>query len=819
MRALGGTFVLTGTALLLLGLIALGSFATDAAAQSTPHCDGATLWDARVGRCAEDPRLRCAAGDLTQCLVVAEHYRDPTSADRDLRLATTYYERACAGGEHAACGVLGTMALFGEGQPRDLERAGRFLTRACDGKHITSCTRLGEVALAIRQNPRAMTLWTLACDLGDVRGCTWVTDRTRTGAERCDALSAGCTGESTLACALLSVRVAADECTWEAEHRLQRTAWACEAGEPEACVQWARLLEQTGSNSDSNPRARLTWACEAGHVGACTTLAAWLDAGTMGPRSAPLSERYAKQACDEGSLESCVRMANHLIVRSRSTEHSARIASALNRGCDAAIPTACRVLGDAALKGRGVIANRELAERAFVAGCTQNDPVSCERAADVFGYRAAQAEDESDRKHDWARAAEALGHACRLNRPRACVRFGLLTLHGFTENARAAHEAMLTGCSQGAPDGCLYAGRQLAAGHGIEADRARALALLQQACTAGSVLACGDFEDDTLTTKLDAGPAFPMPYGAGVVVPAEHRVAPARTETVASNVPINPTGEASTDGAPIAAPEVVPTAVPDDDFELGLDVGFSGTSGGHAARLVGTAHARFNATNTLTLDVPLLVADADLHAVDAVGEPPRSANASTFRFGNVTLGGRYTESRPWGVWHAGLGLVVPTAVAPDVGEEEMPTLERELATRAYQLALAVDGLRSAWRFRPNMSGAVAHIEARNTDARLLLQGSAHLAALMPLRGELNADVVLQLEGTAGMRIGPALLGVRSSLVALADDEIAAISVAAIAAATDASGHVWSLRATWLPDASAWNVPTWGLSAAVGTDLP
>lgn len=817
MRAFGGKLVPTGTAMLLLGLIALGLFAPDASAQSTPHCDGSALWDARVGRCAEDPRLRCAAGELTQCLVVAEHYRDASLADHDLRLATTYYERACTGGEHAACGALGAMALFGEGQPRDLAKADRFLTRACDGKHVTSCTRLGEAALAIGQNQRAMTLWTLACDLGDARGCTWVTDRTRTGTERCDALSAGCTGESTLACALLSLRVASDECTWEAEDRLQRTAWACEAGEPEACVQWARLLEQTGGNSGSNPRGRLTWACESGHVAACTTLAAWLEAGTMGPRSAPLSERYAKQACDEGSVESCVRMANHLIVRSRSTEHSARIVAALTRGCDASIPTACRVLGDAALKGRGVIANRELAERVFVAGCTQNDPVSCERAADVFGYRAALAEDESDRKHDWARAAEALGHACRLNRPRACVRFGLLTLHGFTENARAAHEAMLTGCSQGAPDGCLYAGRQLAVGRGVEVDRARALALLQQACTAGSVLACGDFEDDALTTKLDVGFTFPMPYAAGVVVPAEHRVAPASTETVASNVPTNPT-DATTE-APVAEEEVVTPAVSGNDFELGVDVGFSGTSGGHAARLVGTAQARIDAAFALTMDIPMLVADADLHAVDAVGQPPRSASASTFRFGNVTLGGRYTESLPWVVWNAGLGLVVPTAVAPDVGDEEMPTLERELATRAYQLALAVDGLRSAWRFRPNMSGAVAHVEARNTDVRLLLQGSAHLAALMPLRGELNAELVFQLEGMVGARVGPALLGVRSSFVALADEEIATISLAAIAAITDASGHLWSLRATWLPDAFDGNVPTWGLSAAVGTDLP
>lgn len=816
MRASEGTLLLVATA----AWFGFGVLVRDASAQTSPQCDDGALWDARVGRCVEDPRLRCAAGELTQCLVVAEHYRDSSSTDHDLRLATTYYERACNAGEHSACGALGTMALFGEGQPRDLEKAGRFLTRACDGKHAASCTRLGEVASAIHQTSRAVTLWTLACDLGDVRGCTWVSDRTRTGTERCDALSAACADQSTLACALLSARVATNECTWDQEHRLQRTAWACEAGEPEACVQWARLLEQTGGTSYNNPRGRLTWACESGHVGACTTLAAWLDKGTRGPRSAPLSERYAKQACDAGSLESCVHMAKHLIARSRSTEHSARISSALSRGCEAAVATACSVLGDAALNGRGVIANRELAERAFVAGCTQNDPVSCERAADVFGYRAAQAEDESDRKHDWARAAEALGHACQLNRPRACVRFGLLTLHGFSENARAAHQAMLTGCSLGAPDGCLYAGRQLATGQGIDADRVRALALLQQACTAGSVLACGDFEDDTLTTKLDGGPAFPMPYAAGVMVPAEHRVARARTETVASNVPtdpINPTNP--TDEAPSADPEEVPPSVAGTDFELGVDMGFSGTSGGHAARLVGTAHARIDAASTLTLDIPMLVADADLHAVDAVGEQPRSTSASTFRFGNLTLGGRYTVSRPWGAWNAGLGLVVPTAVAPDVGDEEMPTLERELATRAYQLALAVDGLRSAWRFRPNMSGAVAHIDVRNTDARLLFQGSAHLAALMPLRGELNAEVVLQLEGTAGLRIGPALLGVRSSFVALADDETAVISLAAIVAATDASGHLWSLRATWLPDASDWNVPTWGVSAAVGADLP
>lgn len=811
-QRLGGLASVCGL-MLALGFsgIASAQTATSSAAGNAPaptRCEGTSLWDARVGRCMEDPRLKCAAGDLPQCVAVADHYRDRAAADHDQRLAVTYYQRACDGNELRACHALGLMALRGEGGPRDTLAALRWFHRGCRAGHAPSCTRIGELRSA-RAPEQADAQWTEACQQGDARACVWRVEHDKQGAERCDALNLACQQQEPLACALLASNVAASECTTDPAQLSTRVAWACEQDEPEACYRQA-LLTADGPSTPAL-RTRLIWACDTEHREACVLLARWLAKGTHGPASRPLSEQYAERACDLGDMTSCMEAAEAWIARSHSTELAEKVDNALTRACAAQTPNACRRLGDVLLAGAVIVRDRDRAQRSYERGCEQEDPLACLQLGDMHGYRAAQSDDEGMRKRDWVRAADAMERACDLRNARGCVRFGLLALNGINGTGAAAHVAMLTACSSGAAEGCLYAGRQLALGDGVPADNTRAVALLQQACSAGSALACQDTAEGRLSDKLSGTHAYPMPYVVGAEIPPVHR-----TEVIGMAVYTS-----SEDPAPItpSANGMSATQPATNLLDLTAEVGFNGQNNGQAARMVVDVTAAIADALQIEMRVPMVVADASLQIPDSDPSAPDLTSASTFRLGNVMLGARHTTTvSEWSMKY-GAQLLLPLALAPDDQEATIPSLERQLAVRAYHLAIALDGMRAAWLYRPNLAGAVASIAVQHPDPVWLAEGSLHLAGLLPVRGELNGELIMQMEATAGRRVGPATFALRSTVALLSDAEVYAPSFTALVAVEDRSKHMWSLRATWIATEIDWDVPQWGVSAAFSNALP
>lgn len=768
------------------------------------------LWDARLARCVEDPRMRCAAGDLSQCVAVAERYRDRTAQGHDSRLAITYYQRACSADEASACGALGEMALTGESGARDLTQARRFLGLACTKGHAPSCTRLAEIVRRDGDVAKASELWSTACSRGDDRACTWLLEQRTQATERCDALGASCRQEQPLACALLVQHTTANECALAPDEQHRLASFACEHDEPEGCFQWARTSANTPGSIANTLRDRLTWACEGEHRGACALLSMWLRTGVGGPASEPLSLRFAQRACDLGDIRACAEHADMLVAGSRSREHETTILAGLQRACDAALPGTCVRLGDLRLRGLVVTRDDNAAERSYLASCSQTEALGCERLADLHGYRAAQSEDEGAQKVGWLHASEWLQRACQLGQARACVRSGLLAIHGINGDASGAHAAMLDACSRGAPEGCLYAGRQLALGHGVTADTTRAIALLQQACSAGSVLACGDYDGNNIHDKLASGPVYPRPYAPGVAVPSAHRREPAATSEPASSVP-EPAVPTTTARQVVASHHATGTP----SFDLAAELGFTGQNNGQAVRLIVDANARLTETVQLRMRIPMVVADAMLR-LDADGNALSSA--STFRLGNVTLGASHTNGSSTSDVTYRADMILPLALAPDDQEEVPPNLERQLAVRAYQLAAAIDGARSAWLYRPNQAGAVVGMMFLHSEPQWRLDGSLQLAAMLPVRGELDGELIAQLDFTAGRRVGPATFALQSTLTALSDAESYVPSFTALVAVEDRSQREWSLRATWLPVPFQWDVPTWSVSIAFSRTL-
>ncbi len=798
-------------------MFALG-FGGNASAQATPaapdaqapaRCEGTALWDARVGSCVEDPRLKCAAGDLPQCVAVADHYRDRSAVDHDQRLAMTYYRRACDGLELRACHALGLMALRGEGGPRDTLAALRWFHRGCRGGHAPSCTRIGELR-SVRAPDQAHVQWSEACQRGDARACVWRTEHETQGAERCNALHLACQQNQALACALLASNVAAAECTADPAQLASRVAWACEQDEPEACYRHALLA----SDAPTVPtlRARLTWACETEHREACVLLSRWLAKGTHGPVSAPLSEQYAERACDLGDMTSCMEASEAWIARSHSTELAPKIDNALTRACSAQTPNACRRLGDVLLAGEVIARDRDRAQRSYEKGCEQEDAIACLQLGDIHGYRAAQADDEGVRKLDWVRASDAMERACDLRNAQGCIRFGLLALNGINGSGAQAHVAMLTACSAGAPEGCLYAGRQLALGDGVGADTPRALALLQQACSAGSTLACQDSANGQLDDKLRETHAYPMPYAIGAEIPALHR---SSVPAVAAHAPIR-TPPSTAPAAPRGNQTRAERAL-----DLTAELGFNGQNNGQAARMVVDVTTPITDAIQIEMRVPMVVADAFLDVPGTDPSSPDTTSASTFRLGNVTVGGSHTGLREDAEMTLQGALVLPLALAPGPGDnvDAIDSLERQLAVRAYQLANAVDGMRAAWLYRPNATGLAASLTLRRPGGPWVLEGSLRLAGLLPVRGEKNAELIAQVDVTVGRQVGPATFAVRSSVSGLSEAEVYAPALTALVAVEDRSDHVWSLRAVWLPVTTDWDVPSWGVSAGFSHVLP
>jgi hypothetical protein len=427
-------------------------------------------------------------------LTVGDHYRNRGNADHDLRLAATYYRRACGSSDPAGCTALAVMAMRGEGVARDLGRAGALLQHACAAHYQPACTRLGEVRLLAGDDVGAEALWRAACDHGEARACVWLDGLRATPSDGCEMLSGACSGHEPLACALLAGRVLDAQCASAGVSAIESAAAACERDEPEGCYQLGRALARAGREVDPASREGLTRACEFGHARACELLASWLTEGIQGPQSLPLAREYDARGCDLGSAPACAALARSLIRVSRDREHSAQIVRGLERACSANVAGTCRQLGDLLLDGQSVARDLLGAEAAYTAACGRAEAAACEQLGDLLGYRAAQSDDPAAQKRDRLRAAEALASACTGGRAKACVQSGLLAMHGIGGSFPSAHAAMLLACERGVADGCLYAGRQLRFGNGVTADRERAMQLLSAACTSGALSACRELQ-------------------------------------------------------------------------------------------------------------------------------------------------------------------------------------------------------------------------------------------------------------------------------------------------------------------------------------
>jgi hypothetical protein len=266
------------------------------------------------------------------------------------------------------------------------------------------------------------------------------------------------------------------------------------------------------------------------------------------------------------------------------------------------------------------------------------------------------------------------------------------------EDFSSAHQTMNAACEHGVPDACVYVSRQLRLGHGVDADPERADQLLRVRCDAGEIIACGEITrveravQPALSAPRDVAnqkpeieaPLYPMPFASAVDVPERYRVRDHNggVAAVARDV--------SAVGPPFLDPPGRPEQTDDQVVGFGVDVGWTEQGSGHVGRVVADVSAKVFGNTRVRLRLPMLVADTALMRP----EDGIQTRASTFRLGNTALGMSHSLAYATHNVVVGGDFVLPSAIAPEEDDTNPPTLERQLAIRAFALARATDAQRA-----------------------------------------------------------------------------------------------------------------------------
>jgi TPR repeat protein len=248
----------------------------------------------------------------------------------------------------------------------------------------------------------------------------------------------------------------------------------CDGGNVVACHNVAALLAGAGPSGDATARDVLARACSRGLVESCATL------GEM-TRDATLLQR----ACAAGHLRACKRLEDGFSdppppeQAAEGAVVAPRAKRSLQRECEGGDGESCGRVGQRALvKSRGALRQADAdmfeadAKHFFSRGCALNDAASC--------YGAGVLTFESDRSE----ALAALDKSAKTENPRgACVVGHFLEAKGSEE---LAQEYFAASCARGFAPACARLGLRLMRVKRLDAARDA----LRRGCEGGVAEAC-----------------------------------------------------------------------------------------------------------------------------------------------------------------------------------------------------------------------------------------------------------------------------------------------------------------------------------------
>lgn len=363
---------------------------------------------------------------------------------------------ACDDGQLDGCTALGKLYELGSGVEQNRPVAAELYFQACSGNLAEGCAALAELyegGLDEAAAGDALETYRRACELGSLAGC-------RGQARMLDR----------------DKRIVLDPVFAE---RLM--AWTCNAGDEQACLEYADMLLGTDRGPEDHHSALelLMRLCEQDRREACT-------GGTMATLESPfydlsLVPRFDHFACAYEEAQSCLDMGGRYFAGRGVAPDMTRAMAYYDRAC-AINPIYCSA------------PESIRAEKAYLVPCDKGDAIACGHLGRAYGAMNSPISNVEWQQH-------FLSYACEKGALEFCHDAAEVLMSGSFEprspRFQRGAEFLHDGCSIGDAEACTALGMELYRGEVVTQDRHRAVELLVEYCNADHTPACIELDKTT----------------------------------------------------------------------------------------------------------------------------------------------------------------------------------------------------------------------------------------------------------------------------------------------------------------------------------
>lgn len=312
---------------------------------------------------------------------------------------------------------------------------------------------------------------------------------------------------------------------------------ACSLGSADGCIEFAFMLEHgTGIEHDpARAEALLRDTCSTGSVAACRKLGHKLVWDEARPELAGEGVLLLDSVCRAGDIEGCQQL-HYLYGERQSLDNLPHEPEVLYAACNAGDGSFCKLLGDRAMLGEGVVQDESYAFMAYDRACALDENLcsvgetlraapqlsaDCSRGDAAACARMGAIRNSDDTIYfDPQEARDNILFACRGGVASACSTAGhYLLLDGIEPQSVVANEArgfFEIACDDGDMFACITVADSLYEGGVFGSDQARALELYAIVCAQDRDSQCKILDEATR-----ADPTAPLPVAGSNFLPPD----------------------------------------------------------------------------------------------------------------------------------------------------------------------------------------------------------------------------------------------------------------------------------------------------------
>jgi serine/threonine protein kinase/TPR repeat protein len=307
----------------------------------------------------------CAAHAPGRCEALAKALAKGNGAPKDITRAEKLYQAECDTGAGSACNSLGALFAIGTEVTKDNAQAITLYKRGCDLDNRAACVNLGAMhfeGTGVPKNPvLGVTFFSRACPTSgpvEPNGCLNLSIAYAQGLgvpkdpsqavsyakQACDhGLGVGCTRVST-------AKLTGDGVPKDVRGAIGELDSACTRGEASACKQlvtvYSKGLGDEVPRDDARYRDYLDKACKAHDVRSCQ-LRGLVQKNDSFETNVALSTGQLETSCNAGVLGDCGFLGERAVAGQGMPADRARGIALLDRACKGGVARACQKLAEA----------------------------------------------------------------------------------------------------------------------------------------------------------------------------------------------------------------------------------------------------------------------------------------------------------------------------------------------------------------------------------------------------------------------------------------------------------------------------------------